>query len=227
VTAEKDTSHAAQPDRGEDRELQRKAAVATERSYPWVRWGVIVAVIGVVATVAGVVVACQPQQPGQHIDGNTGPVVVGDHNSVTVQQAVERAENVAGEDDSKFKEELKKAPGAGEPPAGDAPWPYAVVDTGTDGLLARDGNVAKASPVGNAANRALIWVDCVATSDFTPPMVTGDNNVGPKWAKVRWRNLKLPTDRGISDPKESQTAWMYLGALASIGHNGQVPSCAG
>ncbi|SEC98119.1 hypothetical protein SAMN04489727_5854 [Amycolatopsis tolypomycina] len=212
----------------DDHELERKAHIAADKGFPWVRWGVIVAIIGVAVTVVGVVAGCQPREPGTRIDGdNNGPIVNGDNNVVNIQAATERAAEVAGTDDTKFKEELKKLPGAGERPASSAPWPYAVVDTGTDGLLARDGNVAKASPVGHAANRALIWVDCIATSDFTPPMVTGENNVGPKWAKVRWRHLAQPTDRGISDPKQPQTAWMYLGALAPIGHNGQIPACTG
>ncbi|WP_439379377.1 hypothetical protein [Amycolatopsis lexingtonensis] len=225
MAVNQDPSSNAGDSSGDDHELERKAHIATQKSFPWVRWGVIAAVVGIAVAVVGVVAGCQPQQPTTRIDGNTGPVVNGDNNVVTIQQVAERAAAVAGADDAKFKEELKKAPGAGEPPASVAPWPYTVVDTGTDGLLARDGNVAKASPVGHAANRALIWVDCIGTSDFTPPMVTGENNVGPKWAKVRWRHLALPTDRGISDPKESQTAWMYLGALAPIGHNGQIPAC--
>ncbi|MGA6165999.1 hypothetical protein [Amycolatopsis magusensis] len=220
-------SQAVDDGKEKDHESQRKANDVTVRSFPWVRAGVIVAAIGVTITLLiGTITACQSQsqeQPG--IEGNSGNVVVGDSNIINVQEVVQRASSAAGDDDAKFKQELKTAPGADQAPTGEGPWLFTVVDSGTDGLLARDSNVAAGSPVGHSANRGMIWVDCVATTTFTPTMVTGENNVGPKWAQIRWRHRALPTDRGISDPKVTQIAWMYLGGLAPVGHNGQVKSC--
>lgn len=135
------------------------------------------------------------------------------------------AEGEAGGSDAQLKEILREAPGAAERPAGSGPYPFIVVDTGNDGLFARTTNVIEGVRVGNTANRELVWANCVARSAFTPSDVTGETNVGPLWVEVRWKHLDGGQTRGLSEPDQTQTAWMYRGTLEPVGHNGDLPQC--
>jgi hypothetical protein len=218
-------------DGGRDTAEQRSWA-ATIKALPWARAGVVVGVLGVViAIVFGVAAACstdEPPPPGPSQSGN-GNVNCGDGATCDVdieqvQNVVRQAVDAAG-DDTELREELRADPGAGEPPSGKGPYPFLVVDTGDLGLYARTGNEVQAARVGNTANHALVWADCATRSDFTPGDVSGETDVGPLWVEVRWKHLDGGQSRGLSEPDESQRAWMYRGALEPVGHNGDLPEC--
>lgn len=123
--------------------------------------------------------------------------------------------------DDQFKTELAKRSTAA--PSPDGPWAFVVIDTGDLGLFARSGNVARADRIGYAINRELVWADCVATIDFTPPEPI--NNVGPRWLKVRWKTDQPNGNHQLSDPGDTKRAWMYRGLTVPFGHNGAIPSC--
>jgi hypothetical protein len=138
---------------------------------------------------------------------------------------VQEAVHAAGGDDTALKNQLRSAPGAKNPPTGEGPYPFVVVDTGELGLFARTSNVVNGVRVGNTGNQELVWANCLEQSDFTPSDVSGENNVGPLWVQVRWKHLANGQTRGLSEPNETQTAWMYRGALEPVGHNGDIPHC--
>jgi hypothetical protein len=119
----------------------------------------------------------------------------------------------------------KRARGA---PTGDGPWPFVVVDTVVDGndigLFARTTSEVRAEHLGVASNHSVVWADCEATSDFMPPDVNGDTDVGPRWLSVRWKPV-APTALSVSEPNQDDHAWMYRGTLLPLDHDGHVPSC--
>ncbi|MGI5504610.1 hypothetical protein [Lentzea sp. CA-135723] len=209
-------------------DLERKSFLATVKGLHVNKKILRLTAFGVIVAVVSVFVACQPKEeppsPETNINGNNCGVVT--QNSSCVVQAVEAAEKIAASDEVAFKAELakrsQKAPGV------DGPWPFVVVDTIIDdrnwGLYARTTNRALAERQGTAANHSVIWADCVATSDYTPTDVTGDNNVGPKWLRVRWAPVD-PTQRSVSEPSEERRSWMYRGAAVPLEHNGEIPEC--
>jgi hypothetical protein len=214
----------------ENREpVEHRARWATIKTLHWTRIGVAVGAIALSASlVFGVSSACGPDDP------EPGPSQIGTGNvhctgsstcEVKIQDIVNEASDAAGSDDAEFKKQLGAAPRATEPLTRSAPYPFVVVDTGDLGLFARTTNVMNGVRVGNAGNRSLVWANCVEQSDFTPSDVTGENNVGPQWVQVRWKHLDGGQTRGLSEPDETQTAWMYRGDLAPVGHNGDVPRC--
>ncbi|WP_285499241.1 hypothetical protein [Actinokineospora sp. NBRC 105648] len=235
----------AEPPDNEPGAHERQARVATIRGFLLNRWMLGVCAAGVVvAIVFGVLTLRDPDAPPPSVSGSGGVGVQGDGNTVnvpsgncaqvtggncTVQiqqaaQAVQAAASSAGDDDAELKKNLRQAPGNDQPPTGSAPYPFVVVDTANLGAFARDANTVKANRIGNAGNRALVWADCLATTDYTPG-VTGDNAVGPLWLRIRWKPLPSGIDRGLSEPSEQRTAWMYRGFLEPVGHNGKIPAC--
>lgn len=181
--------------------------------------------------VFGVVVACQPKTDSSDqtvIQNDSSCGVVSGQSTCTVQQAVQDVEKAekATSDEASFKAELAKK--SQDSPSSDGPWPFVVVDTVIDGknwgLYARTTNQRLAERQGTAANHSVIWADCVATSDYTPTDVTGDNNVGPQWLRVRWAPVD-PLQRSVSEPNEEHRSWMYRGATVPLEHNGKIPEC--
>lgn len=201
------------------------------RTLHWTRVAAVLTGLGViVGLVFGLVGACSPDEPeAPGGDGNVnctgGSTCDVDVNITHVREIVQKAAVTAGGDDAEFKKKLRAASGAADSPNESAPYPFVVVDTGELGLFARTTNVMNGVRVGNAGNRALVWANCVEQSDFTPSDVTGENNVGPQWVQVRWKHLDSGQTRGLSEPDETQTAWMYRGALEPVGHNGDIPRC--
>lgn len=223
-------------------EHEHKALIATILTHRLSRWMVIFGALSVAATVAGIVLAgCGPSDPapgGVNVPGNSNTVNAPSGNcanvsggncvvelSPTLSHELTDASTAAGSDDGKFRQQLSQLPDADKQPAGPGPWPFVVVDTGDLGLFARTSDTVNATRVGNAGNRSIVWVDCIAQSDFTPPDVSGVNDVGPQWVQVRWKHLPSGTDRGLSEPTEAQTAWMYRGALLPLGSNGDIRKC--
>ncbi|GAB3464274.1 hypothetical protein GCM10027436_76210 [Actinophytocola sediminis] len=199
---------------------------------PLTRLTVVFAGLGViVGLVFGFASACGPEEPSTPSQSGAGNVncsgdsACGDIelNISHVQEIVASASADAGGDDAELKKNLRTVDGATQPPTESAPYPFIVVDTGELGLFARTTNVMNGVRVGNAGNRALVWADCVTQSDFTPSDVT--NNAGPQWVRVRWKHLAGGQVRGLSEPNETQTAWMYRGGLEPVGHNGAIPHC--
>jgi hypothetical protein len=194
---------------------------------------VLVGAVGAVATVIGVVVACIPSTPAPgsvNVPGDDNTVNVPSGNCVQVTgsctvQILQDALNESSGNDTELKKRLRAAPGASQSPTGSGPWPFVVVDTADLGLFARTTNTVNGTRVGNTANHSLVWANCISESDFTPADVSGENNVGPEWVQVRWKPLASGIERGLSEPTETQTAWMYRGALEPVGHNGNIPSC--
>ena len=214
--------------------LAEKAHKATISTVELTRKSLVVAAVGVIVSIAGVAVGCgadQPTQQGGMVQGGTGNTAqecgfVG--NAATcVNYKVELSEAIAkASDDAELKKVLRASPSAAQDPAPPGPWPFAVVDTGDLGLFARTTPDALATRVGHAANRGMVWADCQVDSEFTPPDVSGENAVGPKWVKVRWKHLPDGTNRGLSEPSHTETAFMYRGALEPVAHNGNIPPCA-
>lgn len=228
------------PSNGSDREKhEHHARVATIKGLFVNRVMLAFTVCGVIVGIISVAISCSGSGPNPSI--NNGMNVSGNSNSVdapsgtcaqvtngstcTVEQQLNSALQASGGDDTKLKQQLRAGSNASQPPQGNGPWPFVVVDTGTLGLFARTSDTVQATHVGYSANDSIVWVNCVTTSDFTPPDVSGDDNVGPKWAQVRWKPLPNGTDRGISEFNQTQTAWMYSGTLAPLGQNGNVHSC--
>lgn len=207
---------------------ERRTLKATFAEVSVARLTMVLTGLGVVvALVFGVASSCGTDEaPAQSGVGNTYCTNEStcDVDVTQAQTIVRGAEAEAGEDDTELRRLLGDATGASEPPDGSGPFPYLVVDTGELGLFARTTNVISADRVGFAGNRSMVWVDCVARSDFTPE-VSAVPDVGPRWALVRWKHRDGGQVMGLSEPNESQTAWMYLGALAPVGHNGDVPDC--
>lgn len=175
-----------------------------------------------------------PPRPGQSIEqagtgnsANQNCAEVGDNSTCTVEQAKENLDEVKAmaSDDTELRARLRGQPGASTSPNGIGPWPFVVVDTGDLGLYARTTNLAQAVRVGTAANWSTVWADCIAETGFTPPDVTGETAVGPKWLQVRWKHLSDSGARGHSEPTETQRAWMYRGATEPLQHNGDIPRC--
>ncbi|MBN6034197.1 hypothetical protein [Amycolatopsis sp. 195334CR] len=218
-------------------DLERRAHRAAIGNLPVAKWALGVGVLGVaVAVIFGVVSACGPDDtppppPAPEVNQpGTGNVNCDDGATCTVtlgqaQQLVQNAATQAGSDDTTLKKTLRAESGASAPPSGPGPYPFVVVDTVDLGLFARTANTVSAVRIGYTANRSLVWANCTARSDFTPSDVTGENNVGPIWLQVRWKHLPAGTNQGLSEPNETQTAWMYRGALEPVGHNGAIPPC--
>lgn len=191
--------------------------------------GALGVIVGVTFGFASACGSDEPPTPG-HTQSGSGNVICDNNSSCTIepeqaQDIVKDAEGKAGDSDAKLKKSLRGAPGATEPPGEPGPYPFTVVDTANLGLFARTTNVVNGVRVGNTGNRELVWANCVAQSDFTPSDVSGENNVGPQWVQVRWKHLGSGQTRGLSEPNETQTAWMYRGALEPVGHNGEIPGC--
>jgi hypothetical protein len=108
---------------------------------------------------------------------------------------------------------------------GNGPWPYIVVNTGDQGLYARSTDDIDSERLGAAANRSIVWVDCVSTSDFTPP-VADPSNVGPTWLKIRWPNDRQSSQFFSSEPTNASHAYVYSGFAIPLGHSRQIPACA-
>lgn len=192
----------------------------------------VLTAIGTTAAVVALAVSCNappPPDPGirQEGTGNTNILNNCDNSScvIQIQDFITQADKAA-DDEKSFKDAL--AARSTSAPTGSGPWPFVVVDTVIDGknygLYARTTNGVQAERQGTAANHSIIWADCVATSDYTPIDVTGDNNVGPKWLRVRW-NPAGPMDRSVSEPNATKSAWMYRGATVPVEHNGEIPTC--
>lgn len=203
------------------------------RTLHWTRVAAVLTGLGAVATlVFGVASACSADDPPPPGTNQTG---TGNNNCTNgstcsvdithVEQIVRNAEKAAGSDDAELRKQLRAAPGATKPPTGSPPYPFVVVDTGELGLFARTTNVVNGVRVGNTGNHELVWANCVASSDFTPSDVSGETNVGPLWVQVRWKHLDGGQTRGLSEPNETQSAWMYRGTLEPVGHNGDIPDC--
>ncbi|NUT52885.1 MAG: hypothetical protein HOV94_37205 [Saccharothrix sp.] len=197
------------------------------------RWVVGIASVGLTAVVVVVALTDGVRQAGERNVAGSGNLTapcaqVGD-NSVclhALQGELDRVSGLAPGDDDALRAELRKDPLAGQPPSGDGPFPFVVVDTAAlGGLYARTSNVLEAARVGTAANRSIVWADCLAVTDFSPPGVTGETAMGPKWLHVRWRHLPVSNERGHSEPDQEQRAWMYRGATEPIRHNGVIPDC--
>jgi hypothetical protein len=214
-----------------NRTTEERSWIATIKNLSVARWGVVVAVLALIATlVFGLATACGAENPSPvppSVNQGTGNnnCSAGAVCNVQISQLLQEAVAKSGGDDSELKKQLRAAPGATQPPNGPAPYPFVAVDTAELGLFARTTNVVKASRVGNTGNRSVVWAICMAVTDFTPPDVTGDNNMGPKWMQVHWKHLEGGINRGLSEPNEPQTAWMYRGALEPVGHNGDIPAC--
>jgi hypothetical protein len=221
------------PDGDHDPESNRPTQVE-HRALHWNRLAAVLTGVGAAATLTfGVTSACSPDDPppppspirqgtgNNNCSGGSTCSV----NITQVEEIVRAAEDVAGSDDSKLRKQLRAAPGATQPPDDPRPYPFLVVDTGDLGLFARTTNVVNGVRVGSTGNHELVWANCVTRSDFTPSDVSGETDVGPLWVQVRWKHLDSGQTRGLSEPNETQTAWMYRGALEPVGHNGDIPAC--
>ena len=204
------------------------------------RWSLGVAVVALVVSVIFGAASCMaPESPGgtnnptvsvsgtentvtqNQVSGTCAQVSDGANCVVTLTQAVTKASQSSATD-AEFKSELAKSATAA--PTAPGPWPFVVVDTGDLGLFARSSNEVNAEYLGTALNRAIIWADCVATSNFAPADVSGEDAVGPLWLKVRWAAVE-PMQNSVSEPTEEATAWMYRGLAVPLKHNGQIPAC--
>lgn len=198
----------------------------SKRALAWTIVGVVVAVAGVVAafvlpggggqSVSGTGNQVNQNSGSQSATGACGQVGTGNSCVVQLQELAKESPT-----DEEFKAGVAKLGAA--PPEEPGPWAFVVVDTGELGLFARSTNELQGSRVGLALNREMVWVDCMATSDFTPPDPT--NDVGPVWLKVRWKNDQTSATHMYSDPDDPKRAWMYRGLTVPFGHNGDVPDC--
>jgi hypothetical protein len=215
--------------------LEHRAWWATIKMLPLARWTIFITGLGtIIGLIFGVMSACGTDEPKTSTPSQTGVGNVncnGDSacgdielNISQAQEAVQAAADAAG-DDAEFRENLSGTPGSDEPPQGSGPYPFVVIDTEDLGLFARTTNVMNGVRVGNAGNRTLIWVDCATRNGFTPSGVDTENNIGPQWVQVRWKHQEGGQFRGLSEPNETQTAWMYRGLMEPVGHNGDIPRC--
>ncbi|MFD9701276.1 hypothetical protein [Lentzea sp. NPDC059081] len=211
----------------QDGDLEKKSWSAAIHSFSLNKWMLAIAVLGLVVTaILGGVQACS-SSGGTSVEGSGNNVaqnssspcgqVINGSCAVEIERSAER-ESTDEPDDAAYKKELAARSTALPRPPG--PWPYVVIDTPPPGLLVRTTNEVEGGKLGLVPNRRVVWVDCTTTSTFTPPVVTGDNNIGPRWAQVRWSETT-----SASEAKAEKRGWMYLGGLVPFEHNGQVPGC--
>lgn len=221
-------------------------AEATVRTWRLSRWLLVTSVIGIVVALGIGFTSCsgppRPDGPQQSVvgtgnnanqggtqnanqgssgSGNCGHVEANANCTVQIQDALARL-SASTPDDGKFKAELAKQSTAA--PSGSGPWPFVVVDTGTEGLFARSSAEVTANRLGYTPNRSIVWADCVRTSTFTPPDPI--NDVGPRWLRVHWKTDAPNQDALMSDPGDSKVAFMYQGLAVPYGHNGAIPACS-
>lgn len=205
----------------------RTSGTATVKSILLNRWTLLTSALTTAGTLLAVAVACGQDSgsgnqsvavsgTGNSVNQNSGTCGQVSNNSTCVVQLQEAVEQTAksSPNDGEFKAKLAKEATADPAGLGPGPWPFVVVDTFIDGqdwgLFARTTNREFGQRLGTAANRSMVWADCVVESDFIPPGAARENDVGPKWLLVRWKPVD-PTQRSVSEPNETQRAWMYSG----------------
>ena len=214
-------------------DLEQRSMIATIKSVLINKWTLAVACAGVIVAIIFGVVSCN-SAGGDSLEGNqsgTGNTqnqnqggtqnILSGVNIVEISGGIAQIE-ASSATDVELKQKLAQT--AIEDPAGPGPWPFVVVDTDVDGLFVRSTNEIDADRIGFVKNRSVIWVDCQATSKYTP--VDPINDVGPKWFQIRWKNTAPSQQRFESDPSDQARGWVYGGLIAPYGQNGAVPSCA-
>ena len=144
--------------------------------------------IGVVVAVASVVVALvqlsdEPTTRQQNNNTLTAGYCsqLGDVNNCSVQVQERLSEiDARAKNDAEFREEVAKMSNIAPPSRG--PWPFVVIGTRDIGLKIRSNGERDGKQIGSAANRSVLWADCLATTSFEPDPVV---KAGPKWLRVR------------------------------------------
>ncbi|MBC6447571.1 hypothetical protein [Actinokineospora xionganensis] len=207
--------------------LEEQSWLATVRSLFFNKVSLAVAVIATAATVIGLA----GRDPAPAVggsqsagSGNGCANVVGTCNNFQqLRDAAGQAGATAATDDD-LRGRLRSRSDSKATPSGDGPWAFVVVDTATEGLFARRDPRGAVDLVGTVPNRQTVWADC-QVADGVVPAVDVANDVGGRWLRVRWRHLDAPSVRGMSEPTETQVAWMYRGFLEPLGQNGDLRSC--
>lgn len=110
-----------------------------------------------------------------------------------------------------------------DPPPATGPWPFTVVNTGTQGLKVRSTNTVEGVQLGALPNLNTAWAECQTDSPFDP--VPNDEG-GAKWLRIKW-DQQTQDDKNYyeSQPDAKATGWIYRGLVVPLGHNGTIPQC--
>jgi hypothetical protein len=137
-------------------------------------------------------------------------------------QCIQQLDEISArlKDDERFKDQVQKLSIAD--PTGSGPWQYVVIFTDVRGLKIRTTNDQRGTQIGTAANRSVIWADCLSISKFDPDPVM---KAGPRWLRIRWPNRTPTTKFFNSEPGQKVRAYAYSGYTIPYGHNGNIPPC--
>lgn len=125
----------------------------------------------------------------------------------------------AGLSDDVIEEQLR-GPEDPQPPG---PWPFVVLFDQGQGIFIRSSPGREATRIGLAPHASVVWVECVARSDFDPEPGL---NYGAYWYRVRWPNTAPSEAFGVSTPSDPAQGWAYAYYLRPSGTNGNVPACS-
>ncbi len=148
-------------------------------------------------------------------DENAGCVVIGEGScELTTPKPVDPDDSDASIEQKIYRDVA---------PEGEGPWPFTVLYDDGQGLFVRNIPERDGYRIGYARHAAVVWVDCVTTSDFDPNPSMG---AGPTWYQVRWSNDERSDEAFRSEPSDPAKGFSFAGYLQPNGHNGDVPECS-
>jgi hypothetical protein len=205
-----------------DREADRGQPMIAARTLGWTMAGVIVAaVIGAITiwlmSQQADPLAPAPAQPQE--SRGQGGTINGNGNVVTNTYSEFQQQAPPGASIEQLQRAAEKY--ADVPPPS-SPAAFRVVNTGDMGLKVRTSGATDGVQIGSAAQDAVVWVNCRATTDFDPVL---DDQTGASWFLIRWPSTVPGSSFRNSEPGGPAQGWIYAGYTLPAGHNGQVPSC--
>lgn len=117
-------------------------------------------------------------------------------------------------------EEKLRRPENPQPPG---PWPFVVLFDQGQGLFILSSPEREATRIGLASHASVVWVNCIALSDFDPDPSL---NYGGYWYRVHWPSTGPSKTFDVSTPSDPAQGWAYAYYLRPSGNNGNVPACA-
>jgi hypothetical protein len=192
----------------------------SRKTLLWTAAGVVVAVATLIYAIWSGTDSGDDRAQAQSGSGN----VQGGDNSINAgRDIVIHAEQLKEETRGMTRQEAEQAASRYaevNPVVGQAN-PYLVIEAPSH-LWVRSSGTVTGYHIGAAHNGSLVWVDCVATTDFDPELT---DTTGPVWLRVRWPTDQPNDDIKSSQPSDRYVGWVYSRYTVPAGHNGRVPAC--